>query len=325
MRLSLPVTLHSRSLSETIVNIRDRLDTTSQEAVTGQYSDLTAHLSGRIGHAMLGQKALDDVQNERMQLTLKENRLDIIQNTLTRIDDSIQNLGVRMKAALGTGEHGTRETVVLDAKAALRQTLSVLNTRHGERYLFAGDATSTKPFGDIETFLSDVRSIAAGATDAADFEVQLDAYFNTPGSGWQANVYSGTATSSDPAGVTGMDPAITKILASLAVLNLSGSGESLPLLDGNSDVIQTATDRIVSGQADLTTIRADRGNMQSQIAKDKDTLNFEETVLTQSLNQLMARDQYEAASELKLLETSLEASYTLTARLSNLSLLNFMR
>jgi hypothetical protein len=92
----------------------------------------------------------------------------------------------------------------------------------------------------------------------------------------------------DPAGVTGMDPAITKILASLAVLNLSGSGESLPLLDGNSDVIQTATDRIVSGQADLTTIRADRGNMQSQIAKDKDTLNFEETVLTQSLNQLMA-------------------------------------
>jgi flagellar hook-associated protein 3 FlgL len=95
MRLSLPVTLHSRSLSETIVNIRDRLDTTSQEAVTGQYSDLTAHLSGRIGHAMLGQKALDDVQNERMQLTLKENRLDIIQNTLTRIDDSIQNLGVR--------------------------------------------------------------------------------------------------------------------------------------------------------------------------------------------------------------------------------------
>jgi flagellar hook-associated protein 3 FlgL len=325
MRLSLPVTLHSRSLSETIVNIRDRLDTTSQEAVTGQYSDLTAHLSGRIGHAMLGQKALDDVQNERMQLTLKENRLDIIQNTLTRIDDSIQNLGVRMKAALGTGEHGTRETVVLDAKAALRQTLSVLNTRHGERYLFAGDATSTKPFGDIETFLSDVRSIAASATDAADFEVQLDAYFNTPGSGWQANVYSGTATSSDPAGVTGMDPAITKIMASLAVLNLSGSDESLPLLDGNSDVIQTATDRIVSGQADLTTIRADRGNMQSQIAKDKDTLNFEETVLTQSLNQLMARDQYEAASELKLLETSLEASYTLTARLSNLSLLNFMR
>ena len=48
-------------------------------------------------------------------------------------------------------------------------------------------------------------------------------------------------------------------------------------------------------------------------------------VLTQSFNQMTARDQYEAASELKQLETSLEASYTLTARLANLSLLNFMR
>lgn len=325
MRLSLPVTLHSRSLNETIVQIRDRLDTTSQEAVTGQYADLTAHLSGRIGKAMLGQKALDDVQNERTQLTLKEGRLDIIQSTLTKVNDSINVLGVRMKSALGTGEHGTRETVVLDAKAALRQVFSVLNTRHGERYLFSGDATSTKPFADADTFLSDIRSMAAGAADPADFETQLDAYFNTPGAGWQANVYSGTATSSDPAGVTGMDPAIIQIVSSLAIFALSGSDESLPLLDGNSAVIEAATNRIANGQEALTTVRADRGNMQAQIVRDKDTLNFEETVLTHALNQLVARDQYEAASELKLLESSLEASYTLTARLSNLSLLNFMR
>jgi flagellar hook-associated protein 3 FlgL len=40
---------------------------------------------------------------------------------------------------------------------------------------------------------------------------------------------------------------------------------------------------------------------------------------------MTTRDQYEAASELKQLETGLEAAYTLTARLSNLSLLNYMR
>ena len=61
MRLTLPVTHHSGGLSETIVRLRERVETTSEEAVTGRYKDMTAHLSGRIGKAMLGQKAIDDV------------------------------------------------------------------------------------------------------------------------------------------------------------------------------------------------------------------------------------------------------------------------
>lgn len=325
MRLTLPITHLSSGLSETIVRLRDRMDTTSEEAVTGRYKDMTAHLSGRIGQAMLGQKAIDDVANERTQLTLKETRLEIIQQSLTAIDDNIGQLGVRMKSALGSEDFTARESVVRDAKAALASTFSVLNTRHGERYLFSGDATNTKPVGDVDIFLGDVRSMAASATDAADFAAQMDAYFNTPGSGWQANVYSGTATASDPASLTGTDPAITQTLQGLAVLALSGSDETLPLLNGNSDTLIAATETLADGQAALTNARAERGILQAQIESSKSALDLEETVLTHSFNQMTARDQYEAASELKRLETSLEASYTLTARLANLSLLNFMR
>ena len=96
MRLTLPVTHHSGGLSETIVRLRERVETTSEEAVTGRYKDMTAHLSGRIGKAMLGQKAIDDVSNERTQLVLKESRLEIIQQSLTAIDDNIgQCAGIR--------------------------------------------------------------------------------------------------------------------------------------------------------------------------------------------------------------------------------------
>ena len=325
MRLTLPITQLSSGLSETIVRLRERMDTTSEEAVTGRYKDMTAHLSGRIGQAMLGQKAIDDVANERTQLTLKETRLDIIQQSLTAIDDNIGQLGVRMKAALGSEDFTARESVVRDAKAALESTFSVLNTRLGERYLFSGDATNTKPYGDVDTLLDDVRSMAASATDAADFATQMDAYFNTPGSGWQANVYAGTATASDPAAVTGTDPEITKTMWGLAVLSLAGSDETLALFNGKSDALIQAADTLAEGQAALTNSRAERGILQAQIESAKSALDVEETVLTQSFNQMTARDQYEAASEFTQLETSLEASYTLTARLANLSLLNFMR
>ncbi|HPF24569.1 MAG TPA: flagellin [Hyphomonas sp.] len=325
MRLTPPVTLLSTALNDTVSKLRERLDTTSQESVTGQYSDLTAHLSGRIGKAMLTQKAMDDLTNERTQLVLKEGRLDIIQNCLTTIHDDVGELSIRMKAALGSGDYTERETVVRDAKAALQETFSVLNTRHGERYLFAGDATATKPFANAETLLDDVRAIAAAATDADDFTTQLDAYFNTPGSGWQANVYSGTATSSDPSAVTGVDPAVTQIVSGLAVLALSGSDEAISLFSGQSAAVAKATDTLIDGRAALTNLRTDRGIMQEQIERSKETLDLEETILTKSFNQMTARDQYEAASELRQLETSLDAAYTLTARLANLSLLNYMR
>lgn len=324
MRLTLPITSTSTGLSQTIVRLRERMDTTSEEAVTGRYKDMTAHLSGRIGKAMLGQKAIDDVTNERTQLVLKESRLDIIQQSLTAIDDNIGQLGVRMKAALGSEDFTAREAVVRDAQAALASTFSVLNTRHGERYLFAGDATNTKPFGDVDDFLDDVRAMAASATDAADFVSQMDAYFNTPGSGWQADIYAGTSTTSDPASVTGTDPAITQTVWGLAVFALSGSDETLALFNGKSDALIRSADTLAEGQAALTNVRAERGILQAQIESAKSALDLEETVLTQSLNQMTARDQYEAASELTQLETSLEASYTLTARLANLSLLNFL-
>lgn len=40
---------------------------------------------------------------------------------------------------------------------------------------------------------------------------------------------------------------------------------------------------------------------------------------------MFGRDQFEAAGELKALEAQLQASYTITARLSDLTLTNFIR
>jgi flagellar hook-associated protein 3 FlgL len=75
----------------------------------------------------------------------------------------------------------------------------------------------------------------------------------------------------------------------------------------------------------LTNLRAEKGVFQEQIATLKETLDIEETIFTNALGALTARDQYEAASALKQLEATLEASYLLTTRLASLSLLNFMR
>ncbi|MCA8902659.1 MAG: hypothetical protein KDA53_15575 [Hyphomonas sp.] len=317
--------LLSTGLRQEVSTLKDRIATTSLEAVTGRYADLTTHLSGRIGSAMLSQKAIDDIGAERVRLTLRESRLDLSQRTLEVLQTGADGLAARMQSAIGSGNTASQWTVAADAKAVLQQTFSLMNTRHGERFLFAGDATDTPPFAAVETFLDDVRTLANAAADPAAFETALDDYFNTPGAGWQANIYRGTATGSDPEAVNGMNPALTDMFRSLAVFALGGQGENIPLIDNNPDILITASEKLVSGQTDLVTLRSALGVFQGQIADRKETLDMEEVVLTRTFNEMTARDQYEAAAELTELETNLEASYALTARLSGLSLLNFIR
>lgn len=325
LRLPVPNLLLSNGLRSEVTDLKARISTASVEAVTGRHSDLTTHLSGRIGSALLSQKALSDLQDERGRLTLREGRLDMTQRGLEVLQKGAQGLTARMQSAVGSGDKMTRWTVATDAKALLQQAFSTMNVRHGERYLFAGDATDAPPFASVDTFLGDIRAIAEAAADPAALETALDDYFNTPGAGYQLNVYRGTPTSSDPEAVTGMEPSVVEMFRNLALFALSGQGEDIPVIENDTSVLLDASIGLSTGHTALVTLRGMLGVYQGQIADQKKTLDMEEVVLNQAFNQLTARDQYEAAAELTELETNLEASYALTARLSGLTLLNFIR
>ena len=229
-----------------------------------------------------------------------------------------------MLSAIG-GEHETDVGIAArDAKAALSASLSSLNARYGDRFLFAGDATSTLPFSDQSALLADIELIADSATDSADFATQLDDYFTSPTGGWLQNIYQGSTTASDPESVTADNDAIKSLIRDLAVLAISGPDGPLASLDGYKTLVQETSLSLSSSETQITNLRADLGVYEERNAIEQKTLDTEETVLTASFNDLTARDQYEAATELQSLQTTLEASYLITARLSQLSLLNYL-
>ncbi|WP_300394455.1 flagellin [Henriciella sp.] len=324
-RLSIPSALLSAKLTQNVADLRSRISAVSTEATTGQRADLTKHLSGRIGDAMLSQKALQDITSERSTLGIREARLDLVQQSLSGIQTTTNGLSARLLSAVGIGNESEVTAVSRDAKNALEKVFSSLNVRHGERFLFAGDATSTQPFGDTDQLLSDVRQMAIDATDAADFETLMDDYFNSPTGGWQQTIYQGSATASDGDAVTATDPALRKVVAGLATMALAGQDSTPALLQINMGALQSAADKVSEGQVDLTNLRAGLGVTQERITSSQEALDVEETILTEAFTKIATRDQYEAATELRELESNLEASYLLTARLSNLSLMNYLR
>ncbi|HBJ42041.1 MAG TPA: hypothetical protein DDZ20_15210, partial [Hyphomonas sp.] len=316
--------LMTASLGQHISELRTQIGKTSTEATTGRYEDLTLHLSGRIGKAMLGQKALADISTDREVLNLRASRLSLIQTSLGTVQESSSGIAANMLSAIG-GEHETDVGIAArDAKAALSASLSSLNARYGDRFLFAGDATSTLPFSDQSALLADIELIADSATDSADFATQLDDYFTSPTGGWLQNIYQGSTTASDPESVTADNDAIKSLIRDLAVLAISGPDGPLASLDGYKTLVQETSLSLSSSETQITNLRADLGVYEERNAIEQKTLDTEETVLTASFNDLTARDQYEAATELQSLQTTLEASYLITARLSQLSLLNYL-
>ncbi|ABI76758.1 putative flagellar hook-associated protein FlgL [Hyphomonas neptunium ATCC 15444] len=325
MRIIPPNSIVSASFSQNIADMRARATIVSQESVTGQYADLTKHLGGRIGDAMISDKALLDIEHQRGLLGVREGRLDLTQQSLAGVQERISGLEVQMLTALGVGDVPGKDLVSRDAKAALSDVFSALNSRHGDRFLFSGDETATQPFSNTDQLLADIRQIASTAIDAADFEVQLDDYFQSPTGGWQTSIYGGTSLTSDQDSVTATDPAIVEIISGLAVMAISGSADNLTLLTDFPEIVRESAERIGTGTSALVNLRADVGIIQERVAKAKEALDTEETILNSVHNNIVGRDQYDAASELKQLEASLEAAYVLTSRLSNLSLLNFLR
>lgn len=325
MRIANPSSLISAQFSQNISNLRQNITRTAEEATTGRYADLTSQLSGRIGTAMLSQQAVDSIAFQREKLSVREARLDVTQSSLTLIHDRVLGLDTSMREALSVGNEFSQGLVARDAKAALGNVFSTLNVRFGERFLFAGDETATRPLGDPADLLADLRNLADTATNSADFAASVDAYFNTPGGGWQTSILRGATTSSDPDAVTANDPAIVELISGLALMALSDPETSPALLQNDSSIALSGAERLSDGLLSLTNVRADRGVIQEQIAVEQTSLDVEETIFTTAFNALTESDQYAAASALKQLESSLEASYLLTSRLSSLSLLNYLR
>ncbi len=317
--------LLSPQLSQTVSDLRDRISETSLETVTGRHFDVTQHLNGRIGDALLGQKALDDIEREQTQLQLRGSRLEQVQLSLETIQEAGGDIGIRIIGAVALNNTDEIKTQAQSAETALGKIFSALSARHGQRQLFSGDATASGPLNPLNDLLTDIAALRDGAADPADFLTNVDTYFDDPAGGWQTTMYNGTATTSDPDGILAIDPAITELVKGLAILSSAKDNPEGPIFAPPSDVLSIGANTIVAATDLMIDLQVTTGSKQEQIVARQQTLVSETTIANQSLSNLINKDQFEAATELRQYEAALEASYILTSRLSNLTLTNFIR
>ncbi|MEM9421612.1 MAG: hypothetical protein AAF986_03745, partial [Pseudomonadota bacterium] len=235
--------------------------------------------------------------------------------------------------ALKAATSGDRAGIIATANTAestLGVVFSALNSRFDGRSLFAGDAASNPALGDLSQLLSDIEAIATGTGSVADKMAAVDTYFAAGGT-FDTTIYQGGTGDAAPVTLpsgfevapidTANESAFKNMIKGLAI---TAQTYKLPPVD-YVDWVRQGADLIRSAQDDLVVAEAAVGDTVNRIAEAAETEKDQLRLAAETLDRIIGRDAFEAASEVQDFEARLQAAYTLTSRLGQLSLTNYLR
>ena len=317
-----------------------------KEMDTGRYADVGLALGTRTAQSVTFARDLDRLKGIVDSNALVASRLSSTQDALGQLTDAAQAL----LGAMATASSGDMTDAVArdSGKAALQSITAILNTSVNGEYLFAGINTDMKPMHGFDTGsaaktafdnafagyfgFSQDDPAAAGIT-AAQMQSFLsdssltDQFF---GSGW-AN-WSSATDETITSRIALSDTSQTSVSANIdGVRKLAMAAAIISdLFDANlSDgarqaVAQRALSLAGEAVSDLTQTQAQTGIIEKRVSDASDRMNMQIDLFNRHILDLEGVDGYEAANRVNDLVAHIQTSYALTARIQQLSLLNFL-
>lgn len=299
----------------------------TEELSTGETSNLVQHLNGDfrylsdVEHRGRTAQAYETAASEAQGFTAT------MQAALETIQTGTENLAVDLLTA-SEGTNQTRGILAGAAEQRLSAIVSALNTTYAGRSVFAGDATDGAAMAPAEDILTALRGAVAGEATVEGIKVAVSDWFDTS---FETVAYLGADNNLSPFLLGERDsvhldlradaPELKSLLAQVAMAAISAD-YSQP--DFQIDLLEQAGTALLEGQDNLTALRADLGFAESRIEEIGVGLAAERTSLTYAREALLGVDEFETATKLENVQFHLEALYTVTARLSGLSLVNYL-
>ena len=269
-------------------------------------------------------------------------RTSLIDKNLVIIHDTA--LAVQNMAFASPSFSAQRENIVAAAKAAIDQINQRLQSSVNGRNLFAGTATQTNPIVPSTTLLPAAQAAVAAAIAAGPANVPAAIQAAISGAGGvvatAASYYLGgpphaptlvdqgltvdySITASDPAFMT-----ILQGLYALAALPQPGGPSALPpaLSDSQFDATASAAASTISqGISQLSSVTEKNGRNEQFLSDESNVHDSTLTVLQTQIDNIEQVDLADASTRLTQLRTQLDASFHITASLSSLNLVDFLK
>ncbi|MDB5660728.1 MAG: Flagellar biosynthesis protein FlgL [Cypionkella sp.] len=314
------------------VALKQNLQRLTNEVATGHASDITARVSGDlvpisgIDASLARLKGYGSATAEAAAFT------GAMQVVLGTVDSLASGLSTTLIAAATGGSDAMVDLAGKDAEQKLQTVLSAFNTQFGGRSLFAGVGTMAAAVIGANTLLSALGVAVTGAVSAQDVEIAVTSWFADP-AGYDALAYQGgdvlaglTIAPGEEAriDVTAKDPALRDTVKGLAMAALLNRGVLAGQSTGRQDLARRAGFSLLDNKTDRTNVAAGIGLVEAQIDAAATRNASETSALQIARNGITEADPYESATRLEDTEAQLEKIYAITARLSHLSLLDYL-
>lgn len=314
--------------------LKQEMGKLSMELSSGRTSDVASHLSGDYSHLADIERGLRVLRGFDTSATEAAQFTSAMQSALGHVQDVSSSLS----NALFTSSSGYLETPINSAAHAAEtdmQTLvSTLNSSLAGRSLFSGVATDRSAMASADDIMAELRTAIAGAATSSDVITIVTDWFDAPGGGFETMGYTGSTTGMSPfpmgdgqsvdLDLRADNTAIRAALKFTAIAALSAEDSLGFDLDSKKQMQIHAGEGLLTAQDGLTAIRADLGYAEERIDDNVARIASEKTSLEYARGELLGVDPYETATRLEDVQFQLESLYTITVRLSRLSLVEYM-
>jgi flagellar hook-associated protein 3 FlgL len=311
------------------------LEVASKELSTGVRSDLVEATAGDLGRLFSIDRTLLRLNSEADAIQLASSKSELAQVSLGNIHENLVGFGPQLLSAVERGDTQASRLIAADARHALGAVVTSLNVRYGRHSIFSGAALDQQSVASTEVIISDISAIIAGSADSTAAMLAIDDYFFSPADGFETNIFLGTtqdappfrdesgeiieyAQRADSFGVRNAIRALTIAVVASDAPNFFGTADQV-------DLLREAGSAAIAATGDITTLREKLGFAEGRIegveARNRAMRGFFEL----ERSSLISVDPYEVATKFEALQVQLQTIYTITARLSNLSLTNFLR
>ncbi len=285
--------------------------------IVGLERDLKANLAYGISISEAG-----------MFASVKQSSLEMIQGVSSELGPALMNAGNTQSASI-------IQIAATDAKQKFSAIISALNTQVAGRYVFSGTATDTPALANAETILAALQVAVSAETTAAGVQSTVNAWFDDLGGGYETLAFTGSTTAMAPfklsgseaasLEITAFDPEIRSLLKGFAMASLIDQGALSTDVTERANLALAAGEQILGAEYTLAVLRAKIGSGEALIDGASARNSAEKIALGIARTELTAVDPYRVATELEAVKFQLETMYTLTVRLSRLTLAEFLR
>ena len=339
----------------TLQNLQGELATLTSEMSSGKKADPSKELG--VGVSVLYKLYTDVQQGDAIRSvgTMAGQRLETMQTALSSTGKLLGSMATVGLQAVNISASGSQAIVATQARDTMASLVTLLNTQVDGEAVFAGTDSGKAPMLPSSVGLAGSRAVldASNAglpldeTDVPALLTGMNDLFNVtvgapPALSYENLFYASRSKTGDVpsqirigAGETlnydvrGDNPGFKDAFQALSLMSLldakNAAGVDMLDEDAKALVLEKANSLLGKAQSLLTTVAGELGVKQQRLESVSDIQDKAVSAATAQINTLEGVDYYTASDRISSLEIQLKATYSITAKLSDLSLVNYLR